>query len=93
MGTQGAICDPAHDLIIAFNADNQGDPAAKQTVYHAFLHFICRDAGDPLNENPAVYQALQDYCSDLKLYALEGPTASAFADQINGVTYALQIVF
>ncbi len=94
MGCQFGICDPEHDFVCVVNADCQGNPIAKQMIFHALYHHII----DKLDTNDTAKVAaesnfaaqLQTYTADLRLSHLPGPEKSAFAAEIAQKTYRLE---
>lgn len=90
MGCQFAICVPDKDIILVYNADNQGKDYAKKIIIDNFFKLIARTAVDEeLPENPAVAKELADYSSQLKLLATYGEKKSVIAEKIDDKTYLL----
>ncbi len=89
MGCQFALCIPDKDIIMVYNADNQGNPAAKKIIFDNFFNLISRPAGEPLPKNESAYRALEEYATTLTLYAAKGEKHAAIEKEINGVTYKL----
>lgn len=88
MGCQFAICVPDKDLILIYNADNQGKEAAKEAVIDGFFQLIARPTStQALPEDEQAYAQLQAKVKTLKLAAARGETVSAWAQRVNGVTY------
>lgn len=90
MGCQYAVCVPEKDLILIYNADNQGIPFAKEIIFQEFFRRIAEPMQKtPLAENPDAFHALNEYADSLKLICEEGAVSSPLADTISGKTYAL----
>ncbi|MBQ7340644.1 MAG: serine hydrolase [Oscillospiraceae bacterium] len=91
MGSQFAVCVPDKDLIMVYNADNQGrSPVADNTIITGFFDIIVDSIkGDTLPENPAAQEALAEYTKDLKLITASGEKETPWTEKINGVTYTL----
>lgn len=90
MGCQFAICVPDKDIILVYNADNQGKDYAKKIIIDNFFKLIARTAVDgELPENKAAEKELSDYTSNLKLLSTYGEKKSPIADKINNKTYIL----
>ncbi|MBQ8005312.1 MAG: serine hydrolase [Clostridia bacterium] len=91
MGCQFAVYDPKTDMIMVINSDNQGNKAAHTIIFHKFCIDLVRSVSDsPLPEDPEALKELSDYIESRKLVALEGRCENSFADEINGVTYAME---
>ncbi len=90
MGCQLAICVPDKDIILVYNADNQGKDYAKKFIIDNFFKLIARNAVDEeLPENPVAAKELEDYSSQLKLLAAYGDKKSSVVEKINNKTYLL----
>lgn len=90
MGCQFAICVPDKDIILVYNADNQGKDYAKKIIIDNFFKLIARTAVDEeLPENEAAAKELADYTSGLKLLTTYGEKKSPVVDKINNKTYKL----
>lgn len=90
MGCQYAICVPDKDLILVYNGDNQGKDHTKHIIFDKFFEIIVDSVQDKaLPDDPKAQKELADYTADLKLAAAVGERKSAFADEINGVTYKM----
>lgn len=73
MGCQYAVCVPEKDLILIYNADNQGIPFAKEIIFQEFFRRIAEPMQKaPLAENPDAFHALNEYADSLKLICEEG---------------------
>lgn len=91
MGCQFAICVPDKDIILVYNADNQGKDYAKKIIIDNFFKLIVRTAVDEeLPENYVAEEELIDYSSQLKLLSAYGEKNSATVDKINNRTYRLE---
>ena len=91
MGDQLAICDREKDFIFIINADNQGrSPSSRAILDHVLYDYIVDELGEPLEEDNAAYEELQEYISQLKLFSLSENTDNAFAAEIHGKTYKLE---
>lgn len=91
MGVQLTVCIPEYDMILVYNADDQGNPTlAKSLVMNNFFNMIARKAKDEeINGNEEAQKALEDYTKDLKLYTARGEKYMPMQDTISGVTYKL----
>lgn len=90
MGCQYAVCVPDKDMILIYNADNQGLPYAKDTIFNRFFEKIVRTASDEaLPENEEEQKALSDYAEKLSLFAVSGETYTPMQDTIDGVTFVM----
>ena len=88
MGCQFAICIPDKDIIMVYNADNQGNVLAKSIIIDNFYDMIVRKAED--NEiSDSGYNELMEYSKTLELYRAKGSVTSPVAEKINGVTYKM----
>jgi hypothetical protein len=91
MGDQLAICDREKDFIFIINADNQGrSPSSRAILDHVLYDYIIDELGEPLEEDAAAYEELQEYISQLKLFSLSENTDNTFAAEIHGKTYKLE---
>ena len=90
MGDQFAICDREKDFIFIINSDNQGHKlGARGILYHALYDMIIDKLGEPLEEDPESFAALQKYCEKLQLFSLNENVKNSFAKEIHGKTYRL----
>lgn len=90
MGDQFAICDREKDFIFIINSDNQGHKmGARAILYHALYEKIIDCLGEPLEEDPTNEAILEEYCAQLKLFALTENADNSFKEQINGKMYVL----
>lgn len=90
MGCQFALCVPEKDLIMVYNADNQGKDLSNEQIIAGFFTMIADEMQETaLPENPEAYQELQSVTSDLKLMTAIGKTENPFAEKIHGVTYQM----
>ena len=91
MGCQFAICVPDKDIIMVYNADNQGKDYAKKIIIDNFFKLIVRTAVDEeLPENYDAAKELADYSSQLKLLSTYGEKKSTTVEKINNRTYRLE---
>lgn len=90
MGAQIAVCVPDKDLILIYNADNQGNNAtSKKNVIDAFFEMIVRAEHNTENEE-ADAASLAEYTKDLKLRAIDGSKSSPLTERISGKTFTLR---
>lgn len=88
MGCQFAIGIPDKDMVVMYNADNQGHDGAQATIIDNLFRLVVRTAQDePLPENP---EALAELEKPLKLMTAKGETYVPFQSKINGVTFDLE---
>ena len=91
MGNQVTICLPQQDLLFTIVSDNQGylnGSGPYGMILTAFYDFIVDELHDgPLAPDPVAYERYQALSQSLRLKHLPGNTESAFASDINGVTY------
>ena len=88
MGCQFAVCVPDKDLIMVYNADNQGKEGAQELVIRTFFERIARPASaQALPEDAQAFAQLKQTAAGLKLAAARGATQSDWAARVNGVTY------
>jgi hypothetical protein len=91
MGCQYGICVPDKDIIMVYNADNQGMEQVRRVLFDKFFELIVDDAKDqPLAENPAAEAALESYTAGLKLMTAEGESCSETADRVSGKEYKME---
>lgn len=84
MGSQFAIAVPDKDLIMVYNADNQG-MSHKEPIIGGFFDMIARKIQDePMPENP---EALAEASKTLPLMTAKGEMDSEWRERVNGVTY------
>lgn len=88
MGAQLTVCVPDKDIIMVYNADNQGNGNAKTVVMNNFFDMIVRRAED-CEIADSGYDELMAYADSLELYKAKGSLTSEVADKINGVTYKM----
>ncbi len=84
MGTQIALMDPLHDLILVINSDNQGNPHGYEMVFESFFNVIYPGIGEPIPENPEIKAELDAYISGRELFFVKGNKESPFAELISG---------
>lgn len=89
MGDQFAICDPKSDFIFIINSDNQGSTLSRPIFHHEVFNTIIPQLGDAIAENKDAQNELEEYCNNLKLYALSGGVKTPCADEVNGSKYIL----
>ena len=90
MGAQLAICVPDKDMILIYNADNQGHSHSKSTIIDNFFRVIARRAVDTeLPENKQEQEELAEYVKDLKLFTAKGEKYCELQEKINNVTYIM----
>ena len=88
MGCQFAVCIPDKDIIMVYNADNQGIPCAKAIILDNFYDLIVRKAEDKEIADSG-YDELEKYVETLELYKAKGNLTSPVMDKINGITYKI----
>lgn len=87
MGSQFAVAVPDKDLIMVYNADNQGMPIHKEQIIGGFFDMIVDQIQDePLPENP---EALAEASKTLPLMTAKGEMDSPWREKVNGVTYKM----
>lgn len=85
MGSQFAVCVPHKDLIMVYNADNQGMPMAKSIIIDNFFRiFVDRK---PCGTDKEDLSALT---ASLKLLSMWGNKHSTFEKEINENEYILE---
>ncbi|MBQ4630472.1 MAG: serine hydrolase [Clostridia bacterium] len=91
MGDQLGFCFPDQDIILIYNADNQGkDLKLSDTVAESFVNYIVNTASVmQLPDNPIAQKTLSDRTQSLKLQAVSGISKNDFEASINGLTYEL----
>lgn len=88
MGCQFAVCVPDQDLIMIYNADNQGKADATSVILDGFFEWIVnKAAAEPLLEDRQALGSLRAYGRGLQLVAAEGSPHSGFEDVVQGKTY------
>lgn len=91
MGDQLAICVPKKDLIMVYNADNQGNEFSRRDVVDHFFEYIVNEiADDVIEENAEDFKELEEYAKTLKLAAAIGEKNSSMQEKINGKIFALE---
>lgn len=90
MGDQLAICVPKKDLIMVYNADNQGKDYSRRTIINAFFDLIVDEMAEgSIEENEADLKDLEEYAKTLKLAVAIGKKDNDLKEKINGVTYQM----
>lgn len=90
MGSQLAICVPQKDLILIYNADNQGKGYSDQYILDAFFKYIVNTASDKkISINKEGVRKLESLTNRLELISASGVKYNDFEREINGVTYGL----
>lgn len=90
MGSQFAVCVPDKDIILIYNADNQGKEYVRKIIFDAFYDLIVHPAKDePLAENPSAERVLKSKTDNLSLVAARGAESTAFQEKINGAVYVM----
>ena len=89
MGCQYAVCVPEKDMILIYNADNQGNAAAPDTIIGSFYDLVVKTAGEPIPENADAAASLRAYADSMKLMAQWGASSSSLTGKINAKTYEL----
>ena len=90
MGAQFAACDPDKDLILIYNADNQGKESGNAIIFKAFFDLIVEPVCDSaLPANEMAEKSLHDYVASLKLLTVKGDKSSSLLEKINGATYTM----
>lgn len=88
MGCQFAVCVPEKDLILIYNADNQGKNAITGAVIENFFSLIVNTVEDtPLPENPKTQEELLDYAKERKLIFAAGEPHCVFEKELQGAAY------
>jgi CubicO group peptidase (beta-lactamase class C family) len=90
MGNQIALCDPAHDFIMVINADNQGNACNYDQIFSAVYRHIIPHLGEPIEADEDACAALTAYTASQRLFSLDGPATSPFADRISGRTFVCE---
>ena len=91
MGDQITICYPDQDLIFACNADNQGAHFVRQNIFMDLEDmFVDQIQAQPLPEDKAAQQELNDLVETLSLRAVKGVDDSPLRAKINGVEYVCE---
>lgn len=90
MGCQFAICVPDKDIVVVYNADNQGKLYAKNLFFQYLFDLVIRPAKEEaLEEDPEAQQELKEYTQNLTLACAQGEAASPMMEQIQGKTYIM----
>ncbi len=90
MGCQYAVCVPDKDMILIYNADNQGKENVTNSIIEDFIKGIAQNASDePLAKNPEAEKSLREATSGLKLAVTRGNVASRFEKEFTGRVYTL----
>ena len=90
MGDQLAVCVPEKDLIMVYNADNQGKDYSRAVVVDNFFDLIVDEIKDgSIEENSADLTELEEYTKNLKLAVAVGEKENNLKDKINGCTYIM----
>ena len=88
MGSQYAICVPEKDMIMVYNADNQGKDPLLESIFDVFFDLIVGESENrALPENKDALDSLKSYTDGLKLLAQTGEKRCDFEQEINGVIY------
>lgn len=89
MGCQFAVCIPDKDLIMIYNADNQGKALAKKIIFDAFYENIVEKIEDrPLKQSDG--NVLKGYTEKLNLASAIGKKYTDFEKEINGATFIVK---
>lgn len=90
MGCQYGVCVPEKDMIMIYNADNQG----RQNTYriiNGFYDMIVNTASDSaLDQNNEAFSSLEQYSKELKLATALGKETVPFMQECNGRKYVLE---
>ena len=90
MGCQYAVCVPKKDLILIYNADNQGKEFVRQCIIDSFFELIVDKISDkPLPENVTAYDNLEKRTENLNLICANGDAYSDFQEEVCGRVYKL----
>lgn len=90
MGSQFAICVPDKDMVVIYNADNQGKVYAKNMFFNYLYDMVIRPAVDEaLPENPEAQKELEEYTENLTLAYAQGEHTSPLVEKINNKTYIM----
>lgn len=90
MGCQFALCVPEKDLILVYNGDNQGRPAAEKIILDRFFELVVRRAEDTvLPEDEESLLRLIQLSSKLSLVHVHGGLNSSVAENIQDKTFLL----
>ena len=90
MACQFAVCVPDKDIILVYNADNQGKTYAKKVIFENFFNLIVRRAKEaPLPENKEGENKLSEYTSGLKLMSVHGEKTSPLTKEISEKMFVL----
>ena len=90
MGSQFAIYAPEKDMILIYNADNQGDycKLMHKIIFDYFFKLIVKPAdGEIAGDVEADRAALAEYSKTRKLKVAQGETSSQWAAKINGKAF------
>ncbi len=90
MGWQYAICVPDKDIIMIYNADNQGKESLKEILFDSFFELIVDAAGKgPVLPREEGQVLLEQVCADLKLMTAKGELYSEWQTCVHDIEYKL----
>lgn len=89
MGCQFAVCVPDKDMIMIYNADNQGRTNTHRIIDKFFELIVDGAADEALPEDEQAQEELKDYAKDLKLAVAIGEETTPLLPEVNGKTYIL----
>jgi len=88
MGDQFTVCYPEKDFLFACNSDNQGSKVVREMIFANLEDmFVEKIQDEPLPENKAAQEELNELISGLKLRSAQGLENSHFREELNGVEY------
>lgn len=91
MGCQYGICVPDQDIIMVYNADNQGMENVRRVIFDKFFELLVEEAkNEPLSVDQEAEAALEEYTKGLKLMTAEGEPFSSRAAEVNGKLYRMK---
>lgn len=90
MGSQYAVCVPDKDIIMVYNADNQGKEQVRKLIFDGFFDYIVNSAQDhPLPENIDALRRLKEYGAERKLLSVKGDMHSPWEKRIHRKNYVV----
>ena len=88
MGDQLTMCYPEKDLIFTCNSCNQGEPSVRERMYIALEELFVNEIKDePLAEDTAAEQELDELVAGLTLRSAKGLDDSPFRAELSGTEY------
>ena len=90
MGGQMVFYMPEQDMAFVTIGDMQGQPGYIQRMEDLFYDMVLPSVVEERPENPEAYQALTEYCAQLKIQTVKGAAESPYANKVSGKLYHMR---